>query len=192
MEDTEKKTTETQEQEKEGQKEKTFTQEEVNAMLQKEGDRRVSEAQKKFEKAKQEAIEEAKKMAAMDEAQKKEYELSLKQKELDEKIKELNLEKSKNEASKLLNDKKLSLELLDFVVAEDITTMQSRVDKLSEVFNAAVNTAAEERISSTNPKRGDNSVPELTVEQFKAMTPAQKQELYDKNPEAYMTISGRK
>ena len=95
---------------------KVFTQEEVTKLLQAEGDKRVTEALKKAEKKFMERLEEEKKKAAMDEQQKKEYELQLKQKELDEKIKELNMEKSKNEASHLLNDNKLPLDLLDFVV----------------------------------------------------------------------------
>ena len=106
---------------------KVFTQEEVTKLLQAEGDKRVTEALKKAEKKFMERLEEEKKKAAMDEQQKKEYELQLKQKELDEKIKELNMEKSKNEASHLLNDNKLPLDLLDLVVDEDSLAMKAKV-----------------------------------------------------------------
>lgn len=178
--------TENQEQEN-----KTYSEAEIQSMI----DKRVTEAlntqKKKLDKQKEEAVEEAKKMAAMDEAQKKEYELSLKQKELDEKIKELNYEKSKNEASKLLTDKKLSLELLEFVVSDDSNIMKQNVDKLAAVFGKAVNSAAEERLNSSTPKRG-NDTPSVTHEQFKKMTQKEKQELYTQNPELYMQVRNNK
>ena len=69
--------------------EKTYTEAEVKEMLQKEGDRRVTDALKKqaakFEKEKAEA----EKMRDMDESQKREYELDKRQNELENKEKEL-------------------------------------------------------------------------------------------------------
>ena len=165
---------------------KVFTQEEVTKLLQAEGDKRVTEALKKAEKKFLERLEEEKKKAAMDEQQKKEDELQLKQKELDEKIKELNMEKSKNEASHLLNDNKLPLDLLDFVVDEDSLAMKAKVESLAKVFNDSVNKAAEARLEGNNLKRGsDKQVASYTDEEWNKLSLAQKNEIYNTNREEY-------
>ena len=165
---------------------KVFTQEEVTKLLQAEGDKRVTEALKKAEKKFLERLEEEKKKAAMDEQQKKEYELQLKQKELDEKIKELNMEKSKNEASHLLNDNKLPLDLLDFVVDEDSLAMKAKVESLAKVFNDSVNKAAEARLEGNNLKRGsDKQVASYTDEEWNKLSLSQKNEIYNTNREEY-------
>ena len=165
---------------------KVFTQEEVTKLLQAEGDKRVTEALKKAEKKFMERLEEEKKKAAMDEQQKKEYELQLKQKELDEKIKELNMEKSKNEASHLLNDNKLPLDLLDFVVDEDSLAMKAKVESLAKVFNDSVNKAAEARLEGNNLKRGsDKQVTSYTDEEWNKLSLSQKNEIYNTNREEY-------
>ena len=165
---------------------KVFTQEEVTKLLQAEGDKRVTEALKKAEKKFMERLEQEKKKAAMDEQQKKEYELQLKQKELDEKIKELNMEKSKNEASHLLNDNKLPLDLLDFVVDEDSLAMKAKVESLAKVFNDSVNKAAEARLEGNNLKRGsDKQVASYTDEEWNKLSLSQKNEIYNTNREEY-------
>lgn len=56
-------------------REKTYTQAELDELLQKEGDRRVSEALKKAEKKNADKLKEAEKLAKMNEAEKYEYEL---------------------------------------------------------------------------------------------------------------------
>ena len=165
---------------------KVFTQEEVTKLLQAEGDKRVTEALKKAEKKFMERLEEEKKKAAMDEQQKKEYELQRKQNELDQKIKELNMEKSKNEASHLLNDNKLPLDLLDFVVDEDSLAMKAKVESLAKVFNDSVNKAAEARLEGNNLKRGsDKQVASYTDEEWNKLSLAQKNEIYNTNREEY-------
>ena len=54
---------------------KTYTQEEVDALLQKETDRRVSSALKKAEIKNQEKVKEAQRLAQMNEQEKYQYEL---------------------------------------------------------------------------------------------------------------------
>lgn len=165
---------------------KTYTQEEVDAMIQSESDRRTNQALQKAEKRFNDKLEEEKKKAAMDESQKKEYELQLKQKELDEKIRELNIEKSKNEASHLLNEQKLPLDLLDFVVDEDSDTMKTRVSNLAKVFNESVNKAAEARLEGGSPKRnGEKEVNKYSDKEWKQLTLTQKNEIYNTNREEY-------
>ena len=59
---------------------KTYTQEEVDVLLQKEGDRRVTEALKTAERKNQEKVKEAQKLAQMNEQEKYQYELEQREK----------------------------------------------------------------------------------------------------------------
>ena len=54
---------------------KTYTQEEVDALLQRESDKRVTEALKKAEKKNQDKVKEAQRLAQMNEQEKYEYQL---------------------------------------------------------------------------------------------------------------------
>ena len=106
---------------------KTYTQEEVDKMLQSEVDRRITSALKKQAKNNEAKIKEAQKLAQMNESEKFQYELEQREKAIAEKEKALALAENKNEAGKILADKGLSLSLVDFVVAEDAETMNSNI-----------------------------------------------------------------
>ena len=64
---------------------KTYTEEEVRELLQKEGDKRVTAAMKKAERKKEAAIKEATKLAQMNDEQKYQYELEQREKAIEEK-----------------------------------------------------------------------------------------------------------
>ena len=91
---------------------RTYTQEEVEALLQKEGDRRVSAALAKQEKKNAEKLREAQKLAQMNEQQKYEYELSLREQAIVEKERQLALAENKATASKILAEKEKFNELI--------------------------------------------------------------------------------
>ena len=104
---------------KEGAETKTYTQAEVEALLQQETDRRVSQALKKQERKNAEKIKEAENLAAMNESEKFQYQLEQREKAIAEKEKQLALAENKGAAAKILADKGISIDLVDFVVAED-------------------------------------------------------------------------
>lgn len=85
--------------------EKTFTQAEVDEMLQRETDRRVTAALQKAEKKNAEKIKEAQKLAQMNEQQKYEYELEQREAAIAQKEKALALAENKAEAAKILAEK---------------------------------------------------------------------------------------
>jgi hypothetical protein len=106
---------------------KTYTQEELDAAIQREADRRVSQALQRQEKKNAEKVREAEKLARMNEQEKFQYELEQREKAIIEKERALSLAENKNEAGKILAEKGLSLSLVDFVVAEDAETMKSNI-----------------------------------------------------------------
>ena len=167
---------------------KLFTQEEVDALLQREGDKRVTEALKKAERKNAERVKEAQKLAQMNESEKYQYELEQREKAIEEKEKALALAENKNEASKILADKGLSLSLVDFVVAEDAETMNDRIKVLDKAFKESIKREVEKRLGSSAPKKNLPPDETITKEQAKKMTIIQRQNLLNSNPDLYKTL----
>ena len=164
---------------------KTYTQEEVNMLLQRESDRRVSEALKKAEKKNAEKVKEAQKLAQMNENEKFQYELEQREKAIAEKEKALALAENKNIASKILADKGLSLDLVDFVIAEDAETMNSNIRLLDKAFKDSVKREVEKRLGSSAPKKNLPPDETITKEQAKKMGIRDRQQLLMNNPDLY-------
>jgi len=145
---------------------KTYTQEEVDKLLQAETDRRVTSALKKAEQKNAEKVREASKLANMDATQRYEYELQQREQAIVQKERELALAENKNICAKILSEKGISLDLVDFVVAEDADTMDANIKRIDKAFKASVKAEVEKRLGSSVPKQNlpmDNTI---TKEQF--------------------------
>lgn len=171
--------------------EKTYTQAQVDELLQKEGDRRVSQALQKQEKKNAEKVREAQKLAQMNEAEKFQYELEQREKAIIEKERALALAENKNEASKILAEKGLSLSLVDFVVAEEAETMNANITLLEKAFKQSVKNEVEKRLGSSAPKKNLPPDQTITKESFRKMSIDEQQELYRQNPELYKQLTTR-
>ena len=167
---------------------KTYTQEEVDKLLQSEVDRRITSALKKQAKNNEAKIKEAQKLAQMNESEKFQYELEQREKAIAEKEKALALAENKNEASKILADKGLSLSLVDFVVAEDAETMNSNIRLLEKAFKDSVKREVEKRLGSSAPKKNLPPDETITKEQAKKMGIRERQQLLMNNPELYAQL----
>lgn len=161
------------------------TMEELRALLQAEGDKRVSQALKKQELKNQKKIAEAKKLAQMDEQARYEYELEQRENAIAEKERELALAENKTEASKILNERGIDISLVDFVVAEDAETMLSNIDLLDKSFKKSVKAEVEKRLAGSTPKKGLQRDTTITKEQFMKMGYSEIAELKRDNPELY-------
>lgn len=170
---------------------KTYTQEEVDALLQSEADRRVTEALKKQERKNAEKMREAEKLAQMNEQQKYEYQLEQREKALAEKEKALALAENKNEASKILAEKGLSLQLVDFVVAESAEDMNANISLLEKAFKASVKAEVEKRLGSSSPKKNLPPDEAITKESFKKMSILEQNKLFSENPELYKALTSK-
>ena len=114
---------------------KTYTQDEVDKLLQQETDRRVTSAlqkqQRKFEAEKAEA----EKLRDMDEAQKKEYEFNKRVAELERREKEFALMENKVSATKVLGDRGLPIQFVDYIVADDAETMMTNINNFDKLWH---------------------------------------------------------
>lgn len=167
----------------------SYTKEEVEELLQRETDRRVSSALKKQELKNQQKLKEAEKLAQMNEQQKFQYELEQREAAILEKEKALALAENKTEASKILADKGLDLSLVDFVVAEDAETMNENINLLDKAFKKSVKAEVEKRLAGSTPKRGLPIDKAITKEDFLKMSFSEMLALKEQNPELYSQLS---
>lgn len=168
---------------------KTYTEAEVMEMLQKEADRRVTEALKRQERKTNAKIAEAQKLASMNEAEKYEYQLKQREEAIAAKERELAMLENKNEASKILSEKGISLALVDFVVAEDAETMKSNIDLLDRAFKASVKAEVEKRLGSAAPKKNPAIDKQLTKADFAKLSYADMMALKQNDPTLFAELS---
>jgi hypothetical protein len=105
----------------------SYTKEELDALIQRESDRRVSQALKTAQKKNEAKVKEAEKLAKMNEQQRYEYELTQREQAIADKERQLALAENKAEASSILAEKGISPKLVDFVVAEDAEVMMNNI-----------------------------------------------------------------
>lgn len=168
---------------------RTYTQEEVEKLLQSEADKRVTAALKKAERKQEAAVKEAARLAKMDEEQRYQYELEQREKAIAAKERELALAENKAAAATVLSNRGLSAELVNLVVAEDADVMNANISLLEKAFKQSVKNEVEKRLASTTPKKNlpmDNAI---TQESFRHMSLAQQVEIFNNQPELYKSLT---
>ena len=169
--------------------EKTYTESEVQALLQREGDRRVSSALKKQQKEFERQTAEADKLRDMDESQRKEYEYTQRLQELENKEREFAIAQNKLEATKVMANRELPIEFVDYIVAEDAETMMENITTFERAFKSAVADAVAKKIASPAPKTGSAKLTGMTKEEFRKLSVAQQTEIFRSNPELYKQMT---
>lgn len=162
---------------------KTYTQDEVFALLQIEGDKRVTEALKKQQKKYEKELS----LSKLDGSEREKAEKDNRIAELEEQLAQFQIERNKSELKSVLSSRGLSAEFADIInISDDIETSQSNIDKLDKLFKAAVTAEVERRLAGNAPKgNGSGSGAELTKEAVKKMSMSELQALEKTNPEAF-------
>ena len=164
---------------------KTYTQEEVLALLQKETDKRVTQAlktqQKKYEKQLS--------LSKLDGDEREKAEKDNRIAELEEQLAQFNIERNKSELKSVLSARGLSAEFADIIsIGDDIEVAQANIDKLDKLFKNAVRVEVEKRLAGTTPEGNSGSSVELTKESAKKMSLAEMNKLADTNPELFAKL----
>lgn len=166
---------------------KTYTQDEVMALLQSETDKRVTAAlktqQKKYEKQLS--------LSKLDGDEREKAEKDSRIAELEEQLAAFQMERNKSELKTVLSTRGLSAEFADIIsITDDIEASQANIDKLDKLFKAAVKAEVEKRLAGNTP-RGNSMATggEITREQFVKMNIAQQSALYRDNPELYKKLT---
>lgn len=170
----------------ENQETKTYTQEEVLALLQSEGDKRVNQALAKQKKEYEKKLS----LSKLDGDEREKAEKDARIEELTRLVEEMNIEKNKSELKSVLSSRGLSAEFCDILhITDDIEASQAAIDKLDRLFKAAVRAEVEKRLAGNAPKgNGGNTSAEMTKEEAKKMSMAERQHLYNSNPELYKKL----
>lgn len=159
--------------------EKTFTQDEVNKIVQD----RLAKEKAKNEKAQ----EEAKKLAKMNAEQKNQYMVEQLQKELEEyKTKEAKNDMIK-EANSMLKEADINLpdEVVAMLIGDNAEDTKICVDSFSKAFKTAVERAVNEKLKGKTPKQ--KSVDGLTRKDILSVKDRQeRQRLIEENEELFM------
>ena len=157
--------------------EKTFTQDEVNALIEK----RLARAMAKMESDRKEAEELAKLSEA--ERQKKLFEKQVAEFEATKKAFEA--EKMLNETMTQLSQRGLSTSFAELLRADDAESTLENINNFEAEFNRAVEARVAERLKGTTPRTSTSQNAEITKEQFKKMNIVEKSELLKTNPELF-------
>lgn len=170
------------EQQVEEQEVKTYTQEEVLELLQRESDKRVSQAlktqQKKYEKQLS--------LSKLDGEERAKAEKDAEIAELREQLAQFQIERNRSELKSVLSSRGLSAEFADIIaINDDIEASQANIDKLDKLFKAAVKAEVEKRLAGNAPKGNSSTTTEITKDSAKKMTMAQLNELANSNPELF-------
>ena len=166
---------------------KTYTEEEVLALIQSEADKRVNQAlktqQKKYEKQLS--------LSKLDGDEREKAEKDNKIAELEEKLAQFQVEKNRSELKSVLSSRGLSAEFADIIsISDDIEAAQANIDTLDKLFKAAVKVEVEKRLAGNPPKGNSGADPKITKESAKKLTLAEMQKLMDTNPELYNELFG--
>ena len=157
--------------------EKTFTQEELDKILNK----KFAQWQKKTEEAKAEAERKAK----LTEAEK----LAEERKEFERMKMQFEYEQRVNSTSKVLASNNLPIEFADFLIGDTDEATTQRVDLFKNAFNEALEKAVNERLRGRTPKTSTSKALEITKEDFRSMSYKEKMDLYNKDKELFNKLS---
>lgn len=176
-------------QEEEKTTEKTFTQLQLDEIIQKE----KAKAKRSAEKEYQAKMDEAEKLRKMNEVQKAEYEQEKQRAyiaELEAKINRSGLER---EASKMLSEGGIAVDdkILSIVVKDTAESTQEAVESFVALVNELADKKVGEKLKGKTPKKmEDTSTGEITKEQFNKMGYQSRNELLQNNPELYHKLKG--
>lgn len=137
------------------------TPEELQALLQREADRRVNQAQKKWQEKQKEIVEaekaEAARLAKMSAAEREKAQYEKERAEFEAEKAKLQQERLVSQVEKELVTKGLDANFAKYVIADTEEDILNNINNLKNLFDKAVNEAIKEKIATPAPKRGTSS-----------------------------------
>lgn len=164
---------------------KTYTQDEVLALLQSETDRRVTAALKKQQKQHEKQLS----LSKLDGNEREKAEKDNRIAELEEQLAMFTIERNKSELKSVLSNRGLSAEFADIInINDDIEESQANIEKLDKLFKAAVKAEVEKRLAGNAPRGNGTAGAHIDKTNKAKMGVKELQELKRTNPEAYNNL----
>lgn len=161
---------------------KTYTQEEVLALIQSESDKRVTQALKTERKKYEKQLS----LSKLDGDEREKAEKDAKIAELQEQLAKFEIERNKSELKSVLSSRGLSAEFADIIsITDDIEASQANIDCLDRLFKAAVKAEVEKRLAGSAPKGNGGNSAEITKDDAKNMSIAERQRLFNTDRALY-------
>ena len=183
------------------QSEKTFTQAEVdeivNSRLAREKDKIKSSLRDEVEKDVRTKLEtersEAEKLKNMDTKKRHQYEIDKKDNEIAELKSKLNRSELEHTATDLLGERGIvaDSETLNFVVGKDAETTQANIEKFADLINKKAKADRKKEFDNPEPKGGNNSGNSITEKEFQKMDYYEKLKLKEEQPAIYKEMVAR-
>ena len=167
---------------------KTYTSDEVMALLQSECDRRVQQALKTQAKKYEKQLS----LSKLDGDEREKAEKDNRIAELEERLAQYEIEKNRSELKSVLSSRGLSAEFADIIVInDDIEASQANIDKLDKLFKKAVKDEIEKRLAGNAPKGNiGGASAEYTKENAKKMSLAEMNKLVKTDPDKFKALFG--
>lgn len=161
---------------------KTYTQEEVMALLQRESDRRVNQALEKERKKHSKEMS----LAKLDDTARAQAEKDNRIAELEEMVAQMKIAENRSELKSVLSSRGLSAQFADIIaIGDDLEEAQAKIDTLDKLFKSAVRAEVEKRLAGNTPKGNGASPAEITKDTAKKMSMAELSRLEKENPELF-------
>lgn len=132
---------------------KTFSQDEVNAIL----SERLKEQKSKNEQAIKDAITEYERQAKLSEEEREKEAKSKREAELLSREQEVTLRERKLEAQEMLQAKNIPISLVEFVIDLDAEKTKENIEKLATTYCKSVEDGVTDKLKGTPPKDFSNS-----------------------------------
>ena len=166
---------------------KVYTEEEVLKLIQKESDKRVSQALQTQEKKHKRELS----LSKLDDEARDKAEKENRIAELEEKLAKYEIEKNKSEIKSVLSSRNLSAEFADILnITDDVEKNQANIDTLDKLFKIAVKNEVERRLASSTPKGNSAGSVELNKDTAKKLSINELNELYTNDPDKFKALFG--
>ena len=173
----------------------TYTKEEVLKLIQSESDRRVQQAIDKLNKKHNRQLEQQRTLSALDDDERKAAEKDILIHELEEELEKAQLSNTKAEIAKVLSNRGMSAELVDFVVtSNDEEECLNKINILEKIYKDMVKKEVGERMKGFGggqiSSNGSGSLGgSITKEQFAKMSLSERNDVFMKNRELYNELT---
>ena len=171
--------------------------EELQALLQSEGDRRVASAIKKREeklkadyeaKMEQEKAE-AVKLAKMTQAEREKATFEAERAKFEAERAEFQRTQLLNQTMLELQKENLPVSFAEYMMDDTAEKIAAKITDFKKLWQEEIQSAVDERIKSKTPKAGATPKSAITQEEFKKMSYREKVALYESNPELYKALT---
>ena len=164
---------------------KTFTQDELDHIVQERVKRAVAKAQKDAEDKIKQAQSEGERLAKLTKDERAKEEEAKRLADLEAREKAIAVKELRIETQSLLSDEGLPIEFLDVVMADTAESVKDNIASIRKVFDEAVEKRVNERLTQDKPRRGATAGAMTKAEIMAVQDAKERQKLIAENLELF-------